>query len=484
MSVIFASKFVNILKTFNEAELKSFDTWLRSPWCNSNKNLVKLLAELRKYYPAFHYKKLSKEQLFQKILPKGKFSDRRMNNLLSEAYLAAERFMIFQHLAQNENLQKDILSQEWQNRDREKWFFKTTRKKIAQLEEKPIKAWEDHLEMLQLQRRIYHHPNQKIRMQTGAATLQSMDEQLELTYLLEKAAIINEKMARQRILRDENYELEADLVRWKAASQAQPHPALDFYQMRFDYTDDNRLSHYWKLRNLFFERYEELSETQQKLHLTALLNDTTWLAKAKLLENIEVLPLYKLGLENELVLYKERISHATFVTIVGASNIKSDFDFTYKFIDKYILRLDVKYRLDCINWARSHTAYWEKKYTACIDLLISYTFQHYYFKLAGRLLMTQAYFDLYLKDDSYESFLFNYFDAFEKWLLREKVWSKANKVSFLRFVQKCRALAKHHNKPDFQLSKVESLFEDVQSIQALDWLQRKQQEIICLRNRY
>ena len=91
MSAIFTSKFVKIIKTLSEDELKSFELWLKSPWCNSNKNLIRLLEKLRKYYPAFEGKNLSKEKLFQQVLPHGKYSDRRMNNLLSEGYLAAEQ---------------------------------------------------------------------------------------------------------------------------------------------------------------------------------------------------------------------------------------------------------------------------------------------------------------------------------------------------------------------------------------------------------
>ncbi|MEM1118821.1 MAG: hypothetical protein AAGJ18_00145 [Bacteroidota bacterium] len=74
---IFTSKFVQTLRTFSEAELKSFDKWLHSPWCNSNKNLPKLLEKLKKYYPDFAEEKLTKEKLFRQVLPKGKYSDRR-----------------------------------------------------------------------------------------------------------------------------------------------------------------------------------------------------------------------------------------------------------------------------------------------------------------------------------------------------------------------------------------------------------------------
>ena len=91
---LFNTKFFQIIKTFSPTELKAFEYWLKSPWANSNKNLIRLLEKVIKYHPDFDNKKLTKEKLFKQILPNGKFSDRRMNNLLSEGFLAAERFLI------------------------------------------------------------------------------------------------------------------------------------------------------------------------------------------------------------------------------------------------------------------------------------------------------------------------------------------------------------------------------------------------------
>ncbi|MEM0991673.1 MAG: hypothetical protein AAGI49_01490 [Bacteroidota bacterium] len=483
MSIIFASKFVQILKTFSEAELKAFRLWLRSPWCNSNKNLVTLLASLRKYYPDFDNDELTKELLFKKILPKGKFSDRRMNNLLSEAYLAAERFLIFQHLDQNEDLRKDILSQEWQSRDHESWFFGITRKKIAQLEAKSTKDWEDHLELLQLHRRIYHYPNQKLRMQTGAATIQKMDEELELTYLLEKAAIINEKMSRQSILRGEIYETETEIKRWKAASQTHQHPALDFYKMRFAYTADNRLAHYWKLRKMFFERYQELGEIQQKIHLAALLNDTNLFIRKKLIASTENLPIYKLGLETGSIFYKGKLSYATYTTIIGASNTKKSFDFSLDVIRKYTQHLESSFQMDCEIWAKAHTAYHMGQLEKSLQLLLHHHFSIPYFQLLSRVLNTQVYFDLHLQDDSYQAFLFNYLNTFERWLARDKVWSQSGKKSFLRFVQRCRTLAKYYADPNFSMEKAAELLVEEKNIQSFDWLNHKKDEVIRIKTK-
>ncbi|MEN0049639.1 MAG: hypothetical protein AAF806_21440 [Bacteroidota bacterium] len=478
MSIIFASKFVKTIKTFSEAELKSFDTWLRSPWCNTNKNLIRLLEKLRKYYPTFDDRKLTKEKLFQQILPKGKFSDRRMNNLLSEGYLAAERFLIFQKLDRNTRLQKELLAEEWQDRDMEQRFLKASHKTIQQIDEIPIKEWEDHLDLYRYHRQLYHHPNQNHRIQKGAAILTKMDEELDLLYLLEKATILNEKRFRNRILQNENHETERDLQLWLQATEDLQHPAIQFYKMRFAYTDEHFLEQYWALREAFMEGYGELGIKEQKAHLVYLLNDTSLLVKMRLVSSTDSLPLYKIGLKTNALFVKGKISYNTYTTIVGASNTKKTFEFTEQFIMKYTSKLDEKFQDDCLIWAKSHTTYNQKKLDESLSLLIGHEFKNSYFQLISKILNTQIYFDLYLNNESYESYLFSYFDSFEKWMMREKNWSKTNKISVIRFIQKCRKLSKYYANIDYPKNKILTLFEDNENVQSLLWLRNKQKEVL------
>lgn len=480
---VFTSKFVQTLKTFSNTELKSFEQWLNSPWCNSNKNLSKLVEKLKKYYPDFDNEKLTKEKLFKQVLPKGKFSDRRMNNLLSEGYLAAKQFLIFNNLTNNENLQKDLLTQEFQNRHLEDWFFRDTNKEIERLANKEIKDWEDHLDLLRLHRRIYHHPNQNPRMQPGGQTIVKMGEQLDLVYLLEKAAIINEKIFRNRILKNENHNIEKELKLWLLACEDVDHPAIEFYKMRFRYQEETMLEQYFDLRNTFLERYKELNLKEQKVHLISLLNDTILLYRSDLVEITENLPLYKLGLKTKIILHQGIINLVTFRTIVAASNYKKSFDYTHQFIESYSHHLKEEFQTDGINWAKAHTAYWEKNLEKSLTILINSQFNSPYFQLHSRLLTTQVYFDLYLKDYSYQSYLFDYFNSFEKWIIREKFGSEFLKKSYIRFIQKCRTLAKIYSNTNFNNDKFNQVLGDTINVQAIKWLYMKKEEIFTIKNR-
>jgi hypothetical protein len=477
----FTSKFVQLLQTFDEEELKAFDAWLRSPWCNSNKNLPRLLAKLWKYHPDFDNDRLTKEKLFYQVLPNGKFSTRRMNNLLSEACLAAEQFLSFERFREEESLRNSLLLEDLSGRPLEDWFFKSAYREIDRLEESQAKGWKAHLRLHRHYGRIYHYPSQEARMQSGGSILEKMNEQLELVYLLEKAAVINEMIARNRILRNERHDVQAALTKWLAVSEGVRHPSVDIYRLRFGGGEELGLSQYQALQTRLRETFGRLSEKDQKIHLLSLLNDGMRLVKAGRLELPDMLPLYQLGLQTDILLHEGKLSRNTYTTIVIAGNTEGSFDFTHQFIETFTPRLDEKIRDDGARWALAHTAYWKGEVEQSLNILLGYDFTSSYFRLIGRVLHTQTYFDLHLRDDSYREYLFSFLDAFEKWLSRDKVWSKANTASFLRFVQCCRKLARYYREADFRASKVENLLADPENIQALDWLRRKQEEVLRLR---
>lgn len=479
----FPSKFLRILQRFSPNDFKSFEEWLRSPWCNSNKNLPRLLACLRPYYPDFSNPQLSKEKLFQQVLPKGKFSERRMNNLLSEAYLAAERFLVFQGLSESPDPQEDLLAKEFQSRGLDDWFFKSTTQRIETLDTKSVKNHGDYFGLFSLHQRLYQHPNPEARIKEANTWLEQMSTNLDLFYLQEKAALINEMIFRKRMYKEVNYNLVTELEKWQYAVDGLQHPALELYRMRFAYTDQELLPQFLALKAAFMERFDLLNDREQTTQLLSLLNDAKLLIKSGLLDITESLPLYQLGLRNRAILHQGKISANTYMTIVSASNTKGSFDFTNHFIDTYTDCLPPETRNDCIHWAKAHTAYWKKDLKVSLAVLQAYQFEELQFQLIGRVLSTQAHFDLYLSDSSYQFYLLNFLDAFEKWLHRDKIWAKSNTAAFLRFVQVCRMLVRYHSEPEPNAQKLEKLLGNEDNIQALNWLRQKAKEAMALKKR-
>jgi hypothetical protein len=82
-----------VIKTFSPEELKSFELFINSPFHNSNKSLVKLLALIKKYWDRMDEDKITEEFFYMKIFPGKKYSYGNMKNMVSELFGLCEDFL-------------------------------------------------------------------------------------------------------------------------------------------------------------------------------------------------------------------------------------------------------------------------------------------------------------------------------------------------------------------------------------------------------
>ncbi len=86
-------KAVHILKTLSEKEFSEFKKFACSPYFNEGRNLLPLINELKKYYPAYSNKNFTKENIFQALYPGEKYKAGTINKLFSRASKLAEKFL-------------------------------------------------------------------------------------------------------------------------------------------------------------------------------------------------------------------------------------------------------------------------------------------------------------------------------------------------------------------------------------------------------
>jgi len=473
-----ASKAVSILKKMDKEEWKILVKWLTSPWCNSTKKLVDLLAALEDFRSDFEDPKLTREKIFQKIYKEKEYNVRVLDNLFWELNRAIEDFISFNAFAQSENTKKYFLASALQEKGLENRFKKVNISTTENLESKPVKTWEEQNLLFQLKRQLYHHPNEKWRMDPKSTLLPEMDQNLELTYLLQKAANINEKKARTRILKDTHFDVKKEIQIWLQLAENIDLPAINLYRKRFQYTEENRLNQYFDLREEFISNFEKLNKWDQQIHFVSFINDSTHLRKKGLVDLSDTLPLFKLGLSSGILIEKDRIKPSLFITIVSASNLKRDFEFTKHFAENYAKYLPEDAIEDGKFYAIAHIANRTKKLTECIKTLNQNNFKNNTFRLSTKLLELQNYFDLLLDDDNYITTFDSRCGSVEQWFRRGKILSESNRKPFVNFVQKCRTLMRLYREPDFNEDAVRSVLEGELNVQPINWLFEKRDEII------
>lgn len=120
-----SSKAVDVLETFAPEELKEFGQFLRSPYFNTNKNLIKLFDVLKVSLA----KDIAEEQLYSRVFPGKKYNYGIFKNLLSELYVQVCEYLAVKRLRQKYGDKNTYLIKELVDRKlvkhADKWIITT-----------------------------------------------------------------------------------------------------------------------------------------------------------------------------------------------------------------------------------------------------------------------------------------------------------------------------------------------------------------------
>lgn len=133
------TKPVEIISAFSPDETKEFSAFIRSPYFNTNKNLVKLFDIIRKEKIATGA--LSEEDIFGRIFPGKEFNYSIMKNLISALAAVCEEFGTVNSLRKNTvNRFRGALAlaDYYDNRKLDKYYHKVMRKMDLDFETVPI----------------------------------------------------------------------------------------------------------------------------------------------------------------------------------------------------------------------------------------------------------------------------------------------------------------------------------------------------------
>lgn len=109
-------RLVEILKTFDDEEIKSFGKFLLSPFIKSRRNIGTLLSYISNYHPEYPSPDLSKEVIFKALYPGENYNDKKMVNLIYDLTKAAESYLIHSTIENDEIESQMILCRGYFNK--------------------------------------------------------------------------------------------------------------------------------------------------------------------------------------------------------------------------------------------------------------------------------------------------------------------------------------------------------------------------------
>ncbi|MBC7777113.1 MAG: hypothetical protein H7246_16895 [Phycisphaerae bacterium] len=472
-----------LLKSLQAEEHKEFEKFLQSPFFKSSEQYLKFFRCLCKYYPSFELEKADLQAAYRRCFGQSSLNDTKLYNLMSGLGKQLEQYLVVRMVLAPDGqdqppLYDYLLVRSLGQRNMGAYFRTKAQQLIDETAARPVKEVDNYLILNQLHQEVYYNPDTP-KFSEHPANLQLAVENLDLYYCLSKLRYVAEMKAREGIL-DIQYEmplLEAVLELTAAPELQDKHPLLASYHhlVRF-YLQGYSEQGFRELMTLFRDKFSFLPRYDQSMLLKHLMNCGISLMSRDCAVESELFSLYKLGMEANLLMGQNRLTHLTFINIVNLASLCKEFDWATAFIAKFSPFLEDSKRQASIDLAMAGIYYYQGMLDKAQTCLTPGIFPLPSFDLLGRSLLLKIVSDRYLLYDKDYEFLISYLHAFERYVQTKQLTTekKDGFLNCIKFVRKMAATK--FEMVDIPESKKESLRKKLKQLQPVvskKWLEEK-----------
>lgn len=376
---------VKILKKFSPKEMNEFEKMLNSPFFNNHSTIVKLFGELKKYYPEFCDKHITKKYLFNIVNKGQKYDDKLFRKYLSRLNKLTEEYLnILQMRLESDRKELNILHQ-LSKRDLKEVFEKKL-KEVEKTFEKENKLDADNFLLKhQLSTIKYNHKLTQNVINSHLEDLVDSNNYLINYHLFHSVSIFNQ--------------MDTDKYSFNISEKDKPVPALFdkinieeyvnavkrlgtvsdidrilfleliLYDMKLSFTDSDKFA-YNNLKSLVYENSRKLSSQMlhyylQRLNVFCILEN----AKGNQDMNKELFENYKKLLDNNLFNLDETSSLTLldFRLILSSALKNNEFNWSERFINDNLNLIKEEFRNNIFHFGNALLSFYKNKYSDSLD---------------------------------------------------------------------------------------------------------------------
>lgn len=462
------SKLITQLQLLTSAEFKNFEKWLKSPWCNSNKNLVRLYQILKPFYPDFDSQKLTKEKVFAKLYPNKAYNPPWMHNLMSELFKQVESFQVHDAISKNGYESKFLLSRVLLEKNKPDLFVKKSYELIQELDQKANKDLGDFYPLIFLYEQLYQMPEAGKGQSSAYAALSKFDHFLDQFYLLGKSRFFIEAVE-GKLDFQKKFDFEQQLAYQEQLQKGLNSSTINAYQTYFKNRSELPKDRFAKLERAVLENFPQFHKKDKKLLLTLLINENARLLRMEGDQSAlfkKAFELYEIGLSHDLLLTNGYMPVTTFVNIVTTSTFLKKTAYSARFMEEFHSKLDSQYRDDVYEWAQVYLAFnaGDPKLWMIAKKVIQAKPSNNHFAIRARVLVIQMWVEDFIQGkDQDVQFILDICLAFERQLDRNKFLSESHTNAYKKFVQYAKRLMNVAEKSKVSSEKLIKLEQSISS---------------------
>lgn len=477
------SRLISLAKTLTPGEMRRFDTFLASPFFNSQEKLLDLWRFLHQAAPDFPAKIITKQKAFSVLYPdESTYREQKVHDHSSVLLKLLERFLGQLTFEKDEYLTDISLLTGLQDRMPEQ-FARRYKQVVQQLEDNPRRDGAYHLSRLQLAQ-MGDSLGGELRKRNISRTLTDSLEFLDIHFLATKLKTTCELINRQKIIRTEYSvammeEIESFLDQSKNAYLEIPVVAI-YYQIyrMLRYTEEanyRQLLHLLDKHNGAFSPKEAYSMYAYAQNFCIRQINT---GNPAFLE--ELFQIYQRLLDAQLLLQAGILPHEHYKNITTVGLRLRHFEWVADFLEQFKGKLDPAVRENAYTYNLA-VYYMEKgAFKQAMRLLQQVTFTDVYYDLSARAILLRVYYEL--EEDDALGYLVHAFNAFLK---RNKLVSQDNSrnlMNLIRFVKKLTRLRQRKafiSDEEFstRVQKIKTALQASPGVSNANWLRAKIQAL-------
>lgn len=463
--ILKASKINELIRALEPAEIPLFREWLSSAQSETDQKLKKLfeiclpLARESGVDP-------DKKETFKKLFPGKKFNDQQYRYLASDLAARLERFIARRGFEKDEMLYREVLSRELASRNAVKAYNNHRLHFENDKVEFPIRDVS-----------FYQHCYESEFIHLAKATagmkrdeksnIGEVVEYLDRFYLARKLQLCCEIFNVRNVLSVEYrvFLLDEILLHLRNKSYEDTPVIRVYFRILMTLLESDNEEHFEQLRALLKEHeskfgLKELREMYQYVLNYVIkkinLGNTVW--------QKTLLDIFKITLENKVLLSEGHLSHWDYKNIVTVSLRQKEYGWAKNFIEKFRKELLPSERENAHRYNLANLYFNTGDYSRSLKLLQQVEFSDVYYQLDSKSILLKTYFEL----DETESFFYQA-SAFRIFLKRNKLISDYQRTIYLNLIRYTSQLMRAGGAKR-KLQAIRQKVEEQRNVADLNWL--------------
>lgn len=471
-------KKINIaLSSLNSYELNSFRKFLVSPFFNSNATLLDYFDILaKKIKKGDNINELDNETIWKSIYGSKKYSDQKFRKLASDLFKLYENYLVQIELNKDKSLTTSLKLKAYKDKELNRLYPSIIRQVEVSKNLQLDKSSEYYLNQYKTEKYIFSFLSETDRKamrkeMENTLNIEEISHNLDIFYIAEKLRYYSTLLSWSRSYKIDKKITGIEVILKLAEKKLfQDYPPIAIYlTITKTIKDPEKDEHFYRLKDLIEKHIHLFPEDEARDILEAAISYCVLKVNKGILEfQKEVLDMYKMGLQTDLILNDGKLSPTTYRNISFLALRTGDHEWAQNFIYMYSDNLDQKYRDNAVNFSFARLHMYKKEYSEVISYLSQIIYNDVWYNTNARSLQVTAYYEL----DEVEA-LNSLLASFSAYLSREKSFKASRKKPYQNLIKYTKKLMKLKV---YEYDKADNLYQEIQETQGIvnkPWLLEK-----------